>query len=273
MADSRGRVPDLVTRIAERTGEIVDALRSLDEEDLCGRSELEGWSRLTIACHLRYGAEALRRMTLAAVDGLTTSYYPSGRHRSRPATLVPAPEESPSAVVESLALRSRELHRVWATLSDTDWETVVREPADNPDLGPLPLGRMVIARLTEVEVHGSDLGLGLPGWSHLFVRTALPFRLDRLNVGCTNHREFDDRLRGSWLLVASDGPTYLVSVAGSAVRCAPAERDARAAATAVIGGTSRDLLALLLGRPAIDGLEVSGDVVFGAAFRQAFPGP
>ena len=129
----------------------------------------------------------------------------------------------------------------------------------------------MLTRLTEVEVHGSDLGLGLRGWSDLFTDAALRFRLDWLNVRRSNHRQVDDTLQGSWLLVVSEGASQLVTVSGSAVRSEPADRGTPA--TAVIEGSSRDLLALLLGRPTLHPLRISGDPAFGASFSLAFPGP
>ncbi|MHB1516684.1 MAG: hypothetical protein ACYCVN_09920 [Acidimicrobiales bacterium] len=44
-------------------------------------------------------------------------------------------------------------------------------------------------------------------------------------------------------------------------------------ATAAIEATSRDLLALLLGRPFIEAPRIVGDLEFGGAFHAAFPGP
>ena len=261
----------MASAVTERTREVVEALRSLDEPDLVGPSELEGWSRLTIACHLRYGAEALRWMTVDTLGGRATSFYPTGRAEGRPGTLQPAPGETPSEVVEALAERSRALDQTWTEVTGADWDRTLREPPENPDLGPLPLVRLALARLTEVEVHGTDLGLGLGDWSALFVRAALRFRLEWLNARRSNHRPVDGTLRGSWLLVGSDGPVQLVTVAGSTVRSEPT--DGNHSATAVIEGTSRDLLALLLGRPPLDPLRISGDRDFGASFSRAFPGP
>jgi uncharacterized protein (TIGR03083 family) len=263
--------PMVAAAVTTRTREVVEALRSLDEPGLVAPSELEGWSRLTIACHLRYGAEALRWMTMDTLGGRPTSFYPSGRAEGRRGTLEPAPGETPSQVVGSLADRSRELHQTWEEVTGADWDGIVHEPPENPDLGPLPLVRLALARLTEVEVHGTDLGLGLGAWSALFVRAALGFRLDWLTVRRSNHRPVDDSLHGSWLLVGSDGPVRLVTVAGSTVRSEPA--DGNTSATAVIEGTSRDLLAMLLGRPPHHPLRISGDRAFGTSFSRAFPGP
>lgn len=254
-----------------RSTDVVGALRDLTTVALSQPSLLPDWTRLTIACHLRYGAEALLRMTHAAVSGERASYYPEGRTAQRPRTLEPGFGEEPQEVVESLHRLSTELDQIWSELDDGAWDREVTEPDDNPDLGMVRLSDLPLLRLTEVDVHGCDLGLGLDDWSDLFVKAALPSRLLRLNARRTNHREFDRTLQGSWLLVANDGPTFMVSASGNVVDSRPAEPKAKT--TAVIEAPSRDLLALLLGRPFIETPQIRGDVEFGSAFQGAFPGP
>ena len=270
MAPVDGGVPSLVGAVTARTMELTGALRGLDDGQLGAPTALEGWTRLTIACHLRYGAEALRRMTLEATAGHPTSYYPRGRPLQRPATLAPAPGESPVEVVDSLVELSGALQRTWESVADGGWEVMVDEPEDNPDLGSLPLQGLPLLRLTEVEVHGGDLELGLHDWSAGFVRAALPFRLDRLNLrrAATMPGEPIER---AWLLVATDGPVRRVTVRGGSVSSVPAGADDTA--TAVIEGSSRDILALLLGRPTTVPLTIRGDRAFGGAFSDALPGP
>ena len=261
----------MIDAVGERTRRIAESLHGLDDDELHRPSELPGWSRLTIACHLRFGAEALTRMTRAALAGEAAAYYPEGRDGQRPQTLVPHAGELPAQVVESLALLSEELHQVWAALDVSAWRRDVVEPPDNRDLGPIPLGRLPLLRFTEVEVHGSDLGVGVGEWSELFVNTVLPMRLEWLNVRRANHRAFERGLQGSWLLVATDGPIYRVSVDGIQVESRPARRDTPA--SAVIEASGRDLLALLLGRPLRTPPDITGDVAFGRSFSSAFPGP
>ena len=263
--------PQVIDAIGERTRRITETLRRLGEDELERPSELPDWSRLTIACHLRFGADALMRMTDATLRGDPTAYYPEGRETQRPQTLVPLPGESPAAVIESLAELGHNLHQSWSALDAGAWRVQVAEPVGNPDLGPVPLGRLPLLRLTEVEVHGTDLGLGLPDWSGRFVSAALPLRLEWLNTRRVNHRAFDAALHGSWLLVATDGPTYHVRVRGLEVESEPASPGTPA--TAVIEAGSRDLLALLLGRPLRTPPVLAGDVDFARAFPRAFPGP
>jgi maleylpyruvate isomerase len=261
----------VVAACAARAIEVVDALEALDPDALAAPSVLPGWSRLTIACHLRYGAEALARMTSCALEGTRASFYPEGRAVQRTRTLEPGAGEEPGDVVRSLWQTGDALQRTWHGLSEPQWRTVVEEPDDNPDLGTVELAWLPLLRLTELEVHGGDLNLGLGDWSELFVQVALPTRLDWLNSRRSNHGAFAPDLEGSWLLVATDGPTYRVTVRGSSVESRRADERTRARATIV--ASSRDLLALLLGRPRAEPLRLSGDLAFAGRFDDAFPGP
>jgi uncharacterized protein (TIGR03083 family) len=223
--------PLRIKQLARVTSNLVDALA---DTDLLGASDLPGWSRLTIACHLRYGAEAMRAMTLDTRAGRPASYYPGGRATQRPRTLEPRPGESPLDVVHSLRAASDALHGTW--IETTDWSATLVEPDDNPDLGPLPLWQLPVFRLTEVEVHGTDLDIGLGPWSDAFVHAALPIRLERL-------RRRTPSAPGAWLLSA-------VGV-----------RVGDESEPEVIDASGRDLLAILLGR------------IDAGAFTRAFPGP
>ena len=269
-----GEGPELVSACRRRTNMIVAALSQLDEAALTAASALPDWTRLTIACHLRYGASALHWMTTDALARRPTAYYPEGRQAQRPATLEPRPGESPADVVGSLQSQSEALDRLWAGLTSEAWATRVEEPAENEDLGTLPLDALVMLRLTEVEVHGSDLsvaGLGLEDWSHEFVQAALPFRLEWLPRRWKDRRPVCEAGDGSWLISASDGPTYLVRLEEGVVQShlATPVADARAS----IRGSARDLLALILGRPVRAEVEYLGDLLFARAFTRVFPGP
>jgi hypothetical protein len=265
------QVLHVLARIGERTADVVKALRELDEASLTAPSELPDWSRLTIACHLRYGAEALFTMTDATLHGHTASFYPEGRARQRPGTLVPLARESTLDVVHSLAARSARLNQAWSTVRPASWHLEIVEPTDNSDLGRMPLSRLALLRLTEVEVHGSDLGLQLGEWSTTFINAALPMRLEGLNVRTPNAHALGELGEGTWLLVASDGPTYRVSVTEGVVASTTAAPGSPA--RAVLEAPSRDLLALLLGRPLRRAVRVTGDRTFAEAFAAAFPGP
>ena len=252
-----------------RTADIVNALRSIGS--LSTPSRLPGWSRLTVACHLRYGAIASRRMTIDALAGRTTSFYPGGRSIVRPGTLEPGRGEPPDRVVASLGEESVELHETWARLTESEWQTAAHEPADNPDLGEPSIVLLANLRLTEVEVHGYDLDIGLDDWSDVFVESALPLRIARLALHRTNHRTVDHDVQGSWKLVASDGPSWRISVRGDVVTSEAV--DTEAPADAEIEASRRDLLAMLLGRPLKGEIVTRGDSGLAGMFPRAFPGP
>lgn len=265
------RAAELAAVAATRTPALIDLVRGLDPTVLDGPSRLPGWSRLTVVCHLRYGAHALERLTRAALEGRPAAYYPEGRDAQRPGTLRPAENESPSDVVEDWATAVVALDAVWSGLGSDDWDRPVTEPADRTDLGTVPLGRLTLLRLTELDVHATDLDVGAPDWSPLFVDVALPTRLAWLATRRTNHRAFDPDLHGRWLLRPTGGAPWLLATDGDRVESHPAHPDERHDAT--IDASSRDLLALLLGRPTTGVVTRGGDPHVAAAFEQAFPGP
>jgi uncharacterized protein (TIGR03083 family) len=265
------RGPEIGEAVVARTSAIVEALSPLDDDGLGAPSRLPDWNRLTIACHLRYGAETLTRMTSDVIAGRTASYYPEGRARERDGTLRQRDGETARDVVASLARAGDALHAAWAKLDEHQWTVVAHEPSDNPDIGSEPLVVLALLRLTEVEVHGEDLDLGLPDWSGLFVELALPFRFARLPGRRPDPRAGALPARATWLFVASDGPAFRISVTGEAVESRPAERDEPA--DVVIDGSGRDLLALVLGRRCRGPIGLSGDAPLAEMFPRAFPGP
>jgi hypothetical protein len=123
MSDLSEEAPALSRAVLERTAERAHALLKLDRSALEEPSLLPDWSRLTIACHLRYGAAALKRMTKAALRGDPTAYYPDGRALQRPGTLVPRRGEGPVDVVASLAGESFWLDQAWRDLTVGQWAT------------------------------------------------------------------------------------------------------------------------------------------------------
>jgi hypothetical protein len=160
---------------------------------------------------------------------------------------------------------------LWRQLDADDWSRDVTEPIDNPDLGTVPLARLAISRLLEIDVHGTDLGIGFPDWSDTLIDVALPTRLAWLTTRRTNHRPFDRTLCGSWLLAARTGLRWLVAVDGDRVESRKARPEDRP--TAMITADARDLLALLLGRPMRNNVTIDGNLGFAQSFSAAFPGP
>lgn len=251
----------LVDLLREANARVVSAARHHVAE-LDAPSMLAGWSRLMVLAHLRYVASAMRRITTAALVGRSESMYPGGRANLRPKTIVPAVGESAEALVASLDDETTMLDDLWQSLSIQDWQRRI----DEPDHGTMPLSKLLVLRLTETEVHGSDLGFaGLDAWDELFVEVTLPLRLAWLDRPDTDHS-----VVGSWILSDAAEQWLVVAEDGDA-RAYHADADTRADCR--LTASRRDLLALLLGRPTIGTMERSGDIGLANAFKQAFPGP
>lgn len=258
---------EIAEAVAARHRELASILRAIDSKTLLEDSALPGWSRLTIVCHLRYGAQASERMTRDALAGLPTGFYPDGRSSQRPSTLRPGPDEKSADVVQSFRECSAALDELWADIPAEVWEaTTIHEPEDNPEIGSITLMQLAILRLTEVEVHGTDLDLGLSNWSSTFIDAALPMRIAWLP---RRHAPSQGSL-GSWNLVASDGPSFNVAVSQ---RVAPVSHSEACQADVTISGSKADLLGLLLGRLDIADLAIAGDETTARRFAATFPPP
>ncbi len=244
---------------AHLTAIVRDHVRLLPEP-----SALPGWSRVTVLAHLRYVAEAMSRITEAALSGRSEDMYPGGRDKVRPSTLVLRDGQTVEDLVESFGSTADGLSARWHGLSESDWD---RRVVDR-DHGEVALSRFLALRLTEIEVHSVDLGLpALDRWTDAFVETLLPLRLAWLS-NARSRADADHGLNGSWVL--TDGESnWLVRADGADVVTGVVAR-ARSA-DCRLTGTRRDLLALLLGRPAQ--VESVGLPELARGFKGAFPGP
>jgi uncharacterized protein (TIGR03083 family) len=246
-------------------------LGHVDDDGLRAPSLLPEWDRLTIMCHIRYGATAIDRMIRAALAGETALFYPEGRAEQRPGTLVPAAGESPRDVVDSFVAHSAALDATLAGLADDDWAIEAHEPAGVVDIGTQTVEQLAVLRLTEVEVHAGDLLLGLDTWSPTFVEHGLPLRFERLAQRLANQPPIDFGYEGTWLLRTLEGEAWTVTLEPRRAEVRGADYDTRSDAT--ITASRRDMLAFLLGRPLETEAVYAGDIDFAAAFTQAFPGP
>ena len=138
------RANEVARAAAKRTSELVARLRQLDSDQFEVPSSLPGWSRLTVLCHLRYGAAALLRMTSDALADRATAYYPEGRATQRPMTLISAEGQLPNDVLDEWDATAARLDKLWLSVEATSWSITVTEPADNPDLGQVSLARLAL---------------------------------------------------------------------------------------------------------------------------------
>lgn len=251
--------------ISSRTDEICDRLDALDDLDLDRPSLLPGWSVLTIACHLRYGAQALRQLTTATLGDLPAAFYPGGRDLQRPYTLQPALGEPRLHVIESLRHESGELARSWAALDDDDWDrSIIPHPGDDDTLGAMRLRGLALLRLTEVMVHGTDLGLGMSPWPLTFGQWVLPLRIERARI--VHPSGFDAVVAFS----PADADEIRVRFRDGVVT---ADVPCDAPPDLVVRAVANDLVALVLGRQPAGPVTMDGDARLIVRLRDGLIGP
>lgn len=128
---------------------------------------------------------------------------------------------------------------------------------------------LALLRLTELEVHGTDLEIGAKQWSDLFVDTALDARLRWLPARRLSTGSGDTEPHATWRLETTDGPAYTITT----TQTETTDSTTDISADATIRGSKREILRFVLGRLPLNALDVSGDEHVAAAFRRAFPGP
>lgn len=255
---------DVLHMVQERSGQICAAAEHAGGNDLHAPTELPGWDRLTLLCHLRYGAHTTRQMISATIESRPSAYYPGGRGLQREHTLQPERGESPHHVLPALREECEALHAVCLGLGEEAWQRRVIEPEPGAGLGPVTLAELMLLRLTEVQVHGGDLGLGLSPWSPAFGPAVLAQRASRLVLASSAS------LRGRLRLLPVDAGDLLIAVRGAEVTV---ETHGANEADASLSATANDLVAVLMGRSPSTSPEVQGDQTLAADFIAAVVGP
>ncbi len=176
-------------------------LAGLDDATARRPSLLSGWSVGHVLTHLSQNAESITRWLEGALAGVTVARYPGGREQRDGDIEAGAGRPAP-VLLDELWRSCMALEEVWARSALAGWPDV-DPPA--PD-APWPAAESPWRRLSEVEIHHSDLGLGFHAgeWSQELVRWLLPRRLARLDTQVTDPAERRRLL--SWLVGRTDEP-------------------------------------------------------------------
>lgn len=157
-----------VLRVA--THRLVVAVEGMSEEEAAGPSLLPGWTRGHVITHVARNADALRNLLYWAWTGVETPAY--RRASQREADI----EEGAGRAVDDLRDDLAESAEAFAAeaemLSDAAWRHDVRMFD-----GPVFSAALILPRrLTEVELHHTDLGLGYKAadWTPRFAALRLP---------------------------------------------------------------------------------------------------
>jgi maleylpyruvate isomerase len=223
-------------RIGPATGSLLGTATALSDDQIREPSLLPDWSRGHVLTHLARNADGLRNLLAWAATGVATPQYRSSADRR--AAIEAGAGRSAAELAADLEQSAARLDAAAAGLPASAWDAQVRDM-----LGAAhPAWFVLFRRLTELEVHHVDLGLGYrpADWPRQFVTDMLERVLgdfaERPDVpGC--------------LLVGTDTGRRL-QLAAASRRCRPA--------AVTVSGPERELLAWLLGRDAGSRLSVTG---------------
>ncbi|MCL6298498.1 maleylpyruvate isomerase family mycothiol-dependent enzyme [Streptomyces kronopolitis] len=163
--------PRDVAAVREATGRLMASVRTLDDAALAEPSLLDGWTRGHVLTHLARNADALGNLLTWARTDVRTPMYASGEARdrdiergaARPLAAQLADLEEAAARFDAAMEALPEARRPF----EVEMRNGVVERAD----------RLPMRRLTEVELHHVDLGIGhtVDQLSPAFVDSELAF--------------------------------------------------------------------------------------------------
>lgn len=157
-----------VLRIA--THRLVVAVEGMSEEEVAEPSLLPGWTRGHVITHVARNADALRNLLVWARTGVETPAY--RRRSQRAADIEAGAGRSVDDLRDDVAESGEAFAAEAEMLTDAAWQQEVRMFDDPAFRAVLILPR----RLTEVELHHTDLGLGYKAadWTPRFAALRLP---------------------------------------------------------------------------------------------------
>ena len=198
-----GDAPSSRDPFAEIDGATTRLLRTLDAvpaDQWSAPSVLPGWSRADVAAHLALNAEGLAGVLIAAASGSAAPMYASQAARDRDIEVLAADGAG------GLALRTRAaagaFHDALRAMPREAWSGTFERVPDGP---PTALSAVPSMRLSEVQIHHADLGLGFgpQDWPVEFCRDVVEASV-AVQAGAGPFRVTATDLGHSW--VVGDGP-------------------------------------------------------------------
>jgi maleylpyruvate isomerase len=226
--DPAGTATHLRARVATATSLLRASAERVSDQQAREPSLLPGWSRGHLLTHIARNADSLRNLLIWARTGVPTPQYSSPEERSR--GIEGGAGRSAGELLADLDASAAALDAEAARLPDAAWAAQVRGAQGNEHAGWYTLWR----RLTEVEIHHVDLGVGYrpAHWPQAFATYCL------------------EQVAPSFAGPHSPAVTLQSSDAAIAVRIGPPGDQPATTVT----GPVRTLLAWLTGRSTGDGL-------------------
>jgi maleylpyruvate isomerase len=155
---------------------LLAALAELTDGQVGQPSLLPGWTVGHTLSHIALNAEAFVRVAKGlAVGEVGSSMYPTSE--SRDEAIEAGAHRSAAEIVAHCQASNAEFVAIWATLTA---EQLAGQANRTPGTPTFPATNIPLARLREIEVHGSDTGLPtltIADWSSAYVDLDLPLQL------------------------------------------------------------------------------------------------
>jgi maleylpyruvate isomerase len=224
IADPDAVAAELRARVDDATARVQRAADAITDQQAGDPSLLPGWSRGHLLTHLARNADGLRNLLVSARTGVQTPQYPSVQARNDG---IEAGAGRPAAeLAADIAGSAARFAAEAGLLAGADWLVEVHGVRGRGH----PAWFTLFRRLSELEIHHVDLGLGyrVADWPAQFASQSLP----RVAGDFSGPDSPAAVLRS-----ADDGTEHHIGPAGEP-------------ATIAITGPTRELLAWLIGRDA-----------------------
>ncbi|HUB37571.1 MAG TPA: maleylpyruvate isomerase family mycothiol-dependent enzyme [Streptosporangiaceae bacterium] len=226
--DPAGTAARLRARVVAATSLLRESAEQVSDQQAREPSLLPGWTRGHLLTHIARNADSLRNLLIWARTGVPTPQYSSPEARTE--GIERGAGRSAAELLADLDASAAALDAEAARLPDAAWAAQVRGAQGNGHSGWYTLWR----RLTEVEIHHVDLGVGYgpADWPAAFATYCL------------------EQVAPSFAGPHSPAATLRSSDAAAAIRIGPPGDQPATTVT----GPVRALLAWLTGRSSGDGL-------------------
>ncbi|MCH7232286.1 maleylpyruvate isomerase family mycothiol-dependent enzyme [Glycomyces sp. L485] len=161
---------ELLSALQVATNRLVAAVGRLTDDEVRRPSLLPGWTRGHLLTHVARNADAMRNLLDWARTGIETPAYV--RAEARDADIEAGAGRSADDLRDDVAESAEAFAAEAESLTDAAWRTEVRVLD-----GPLFSAALLLPRrLTEVELHHTDLDIGYKAadWTGKFARMELP---------------------------------------------------------------------------------------------------
>lgn len=161
---------ETMTTIAVATARLVAAVAELSDEEIRAPSLLEGWTRGHVATHVARSCETMCGMLAWAQTGTGVPDCPNPE--AREAAVEAGARRSAAELAADLAESAAKFTAETEVMTEAAWATVIEPPGG----APFPTAEIPVRRLSEVELHHTDLDLGYgpADWTPGFAESDLP---------------------------------------------------------------------------------------------------